>query len=431
MKSKIVTILNSLTSSRFRRNTVVQVRADLVTQGLLLLATPILTRLFSPDDFGLAGLFSIAAAFVAAIATFRFDWSIPSAKTPRDAEVLLGFSVLSTLAFTLLLLGVFTIPEQAVLFAVFGLAPVPFAPLVPILAFASSMFAILSSVYVRDGNLHFVSQSKYIQSGTQLFSSLTTGAAGLGASGLVLSYTVAGVAGVLNLTRQLPRQMWLGVTYFADYGRILRQYVRQASLSTAVNLANFAFNNSLPLLLLLGYSTYEVGIYLVVMRLANTPALLVSGGISSSFWSEAARLAKTDIKGLRKFYLKVVRRLALFAAPLSVVCLAGSFVLPHILGYDKWQQTGVILAACLPQIVGAFIFSSTNHLIVYDRQGYQLLSDMLAIGASIGALAMAVVFKLPFWAAVLSISSMMFLSYLLRFALHLKANRDMGRCHEV
>lgn len=424
MKLNITAILGSMTSSRFRRNTVVQVRANLLTQGLLLLATPILTRLFSPSDFGVAGLFSIAAAFVAAVATVRFDWSMPSAETERDAQVLLGISAFSTILMTLVLLGVFTIPDQKALFALVGLEPIPFAPLVPLLALSSSMLALLSSAYVRSGDLQFVSQSKYIQSGTQVLSSLSAGLVGMGASGLVISSTIAGGVGVLSMMRHLPKQVWLGLVLFSDYGRVARRYIRQASLSTAVNFVNFAFNNSLPLLLLFGYSAKEVGIYLVVQRLANTPALLISGGISSSFWSEAARLAKTDVEGLLRFYLKVVRRLLLLAMPLSIICLAGAYILPFVLGADDWHQAGVVLAACLPQILGAFIFSSTNHLIVYDRQGYQLISDMMAVAASVGALALSVILDFPFWAAVLSISIMMFLSYVLRFALHLKANRE-------
>src|SRR5690606_11575905 len=58
-------------NSPLRRNTFVLVRATALTQALLLLATPILTRLFSPEDFGAATLTMLVATFFAGVASMR------------------------------------------------------------------------------------------------------------------------------------------------------------------------------------------------------------------------------------------------------------------------------------------------------------------------------------------------------------------------
>lgn len=427
MQAAFATLLARLTGSRFRRNTFLLVRANVLTQALLLLATPVLTRLFDPEDFGVAGLFVTGATLFAAFASLRFEWSIPSAKTDHDADGLLIVSLILSAVFALLALALLTLPDQKWLFGLIGAEPVPFAPLMVLMALATTAAPVLSSAYVRSGDLESVSHSRYMQNGAQLVASLATGFAGMGAFGLALSSTIAAGSALIALVRRLPRQIWTRLGDIPDLIGVARRYIRQAGTSTMVSLMNFAFANCLPLLLLLGYSVREVGFYFVAMRLATGPTALLSTGISSSFWSETATLAKTDPVQLRRFYLKMVGLLGLLSIPIVLVCLAAPFFLPLVLGPRDWSEIGIVVAACAPQIVGGFIFSSTNHLIVYDRQGYQLFSDLLSVLGSVGALFACRTAGLPFWVTILAISTVILLAYLLRFALHLKANSETIR----
>ena len=166
------TFFDRLTGSPFRRNMFVLVRANVATQTLLLLATPILTRLFSPEDFGIAGLFVISAALFGAVASWRFEWSIPSAVTREDAADLMMLSLLLVCASALFLQILLTVPDQKALFGLVGMEPIPFAPLAPPLALATSTMAILSSSYVRARSMEKVSHAKYVQSGIQLVANL-------------------------------------------------------------------------------------------------------------------------------------------------------------------------------------------------------------------------------------------------------------------
>ena len=414
-----MTLAADVIGSRFGRNTFLLVRANIITQGLLLAATPILTRFFGPEDFGIAGLLLVWAALFSAVASFRFEWSIPSARTDEDAEALAALSLLLVSGLAVALLLVLTVPDQRALFGLFGMDPIALSPLVPALGFAGSTGLVLSSVYVRLGDMGRVSLSRYVQSITQLVVSLLSGFAGLGALGLALGYTLSAAVGAITLLLGLPMRLAAVLRRSGALIASAKRYFRQASLSTAVSVVNFFFGNALPLLLLVGYSAREVGFYFVAVRLASAPTALISSGISSSFWSEAAALAKTDPLKLRAFYLKTVRRLVLFSIPVVLGCLAAPLFLPFILGAHEWGEIGIVVAACIPQIVGVLIFSSTNHLIVYDRQGYQLFSDLLSIASSVAVLWFAVALKLPFWGAIFIISNVVLLAYLVGFALHL------------
>lgn len=427
MKLAIAAFLSRLKGSRFRRNAFLLVRANVITQVLLVLATPVLTRLFSPEDFGVAGLFMVASAFFVAAASFRFDWSIPSAESEEDALVLLAASLGLIAVLSLALAAVLTLGDADMMLGLFGMEPLPFAPLIAVLGFASGAAAVLSSANIRSGEMQHVSHSRYAQSSTQLASSLLTGLAGMGAFGLVLSYTIGALAALVPLFRHTSRALWLHFVGFTRWRPILAKYTKQATLSTLVSLVSFGFTNGLPILLLFGYSVKEVGLYFVAARIANAPVTLIASGLSSSFWSEAAALAKVDPLRLRKLYLKIVTLLALISIPLVLGCISAIWILPGILGGENWAHVGVVVAACAPKIAGSFIFSSTNHLIVYDRQGYQLFSDILSVVGSIIVIVASVFYSWPFWLAIFLICISILFSYIIRFSLHLKANSEAIR----
>ncbi|HEY4301532.1 MAG TPA: hypothetical protein VGM73_11700 [Candidatus Didemnitutus sp.] len=59
-----------------------------VGQGLVLLATPILARLYSPAEFGSLALLTTVCNIATAVACLRYDLAIPSAPTPDSSGLL-------------------------------------------------------------------------------------------------------------------------------------------------------------------------------------------------------------------------------------------------------------------------------------------------------------------------------------------------------
>jgi len=111
-----------------------------------------------------------------------------------------------------------------------------------------------------------------------------------------------------------------------------------------------------------------------------------------SFWSDAAILVKTKPEQLKRFYLQSTKRLCVVAIPFTLIYLCGPLYIPLIFGREEWSGAGVILMSVTPYLFGMIVFSSTTHLIVYDKAHWQLLCDLTT-------------------------------GYILRFFVHLKANR--------
>ena len=79
-----------LARSSFARNVLLLMGGSAAGQFLVVLASPLVTRLYTPDELGVFGvylsIFEIALVFV----SFRYDWAIPVPKEDTEAVNLLA-----------------------------------------------------------------------------------------------------------------------------------------------------------------------------------------------------------------------------------------------------------------------------------------------------------------------------------------------------
>ena len=74
---------------------------NIIAQGFVILVAPILTRLFSPETFGVAALLSSIAGLISVVSSFQYETSILLPKTDDEAANLLGVSLCFVLLFSL------------------------------------------------------------------------------------------------------------------------------------------------------------------------------------------------------------------------------------------------------------------------------------------------------------------------------------------
>jgi predicted membrane chloride channel (bestrophin family) len=101
--------------------------------------------------------------------------------------------------------------------------------------------------------------------------------------------------------------------------------------------------------------------------------------------------------------------------------MAPLFIGP-LFGAAEWGPAGYVLLAMTPHIVGAIVFSSTNHLIVYGCQSYQLVSYIIVILLYSISVIVVAKYNLGIVVCTAAISFSILIGYILRFFLHLHAN---------
>ncbi|MDV3350375.1 hypothetical protein D0962_27995 [Leptolyngbyaceae cyanobacterium CCMR0082] len=352
-------------------------KANALVQGLVLATTPMLTRLYSPADFGVVALFSSSLNLLLAFSTWRFEWSIPNTKSKGQAAslIFLGFLVLSGISTTLLMLLMF-FDSKLTLWEGFE-ALGAFIILLPFALIGGGFHQLMHAWYIRETQLTAVARSKVTQRLGATVINLAGGLANLGALGLI-SGAIASVwlgIGVLLQQAKGLKESLLNLSYKRIQISFLR-FWQESTLSTGVAIANAASLTAVPVLLAQYYSATEIGWYALMNRLALTPVSLFTTAIGQSFWSEAAILVKQDRLSLRYLYLKSTKTLSLLAIPITIVCLLGPFFVGRLFGSEDWQPAGLVLAALAPMLLGQVIVSPLSHLVVHRKQHWQFIWDV-------------------------------------------------------
>lgn len=388
----------------------------MLAQALPLLAAPLLTRLYSPTDFGALALFASWLSMALAVATGRFDWSVPNARS-------------TSLAAAVLALGALVLPVAGLLCAVALAAtgqPGWYWLLLPALV-GGGWQQLLVAWHVRGAELGGVGRAKVAQSVANVGLCVAAGPfvpAGQGAWALVAGVLLGAWAGLGSLW-QAANDLQHALVALTRRRLVVawRRFATEAGWSMLVSLLNAASFAAVPLLLSRHYSVAEVGFYALMQRIALGPVGLVGAAVSQSFWAEAARLVRADRPQLGRLYLTGTRNLGWVALPLALLGIAGPLYVGPLFGSEQWSAAGAVLAASVPMLVGQVVVSPLSHLVIHRLQRWQALWDMARLVLLALAIETAGRADAPLAVAVLMLSLVMAAMYAVLFALNWRALR--------
>lgn len=417
-------IISTHKFSKFQHNIIHMFRANVLVQLIAIASLPLLSRLYSADNFGKLAYFLTVLSVLLSFVNLRYDWLIPNAISTNRASGLFILGCTYT---------VFTSIFTGIIFG-FGLLPITLVAelgvwtwILPIGMICGGLISLIDSWYVRICDLKNISIARVSQSVCNLIGSIAGGLFKL-ESGLVISHIQAMIINLILLFRYPFSILRISRAFKKKYLTILlKKYSRQSLISTLVSVTNTASSAITIILITYWFGLKELGWYTLMLRLAGAPISLISSAIGQSFWAKAGELARHgQFLELRHAYLQTTRRLALFIFPILVVCSFGPFVIGPLLGQQEWGPAGFILLAIIPHLIGMTIFVPTNHLVVYGRQGLQLVSDLIVIVLSFCSVWLAAYWDLGIIICILLISLSILIGYIIRFIFHLKVNLELS-----
>ncbi len=412
-------VLRANGGSRFRRNFLNVAKANIFANSILLAFTPLLTRLYTPNDFGTLAIFSSSLGLLAAFATWRFDWSIPNASstTQATALLLLGFMFL-IISNIIVFFPIFCFNKILAFWSGFPILR-PFLPFLIVALLGTGLHQLMQAWFIRKNDLTAVSKTKLSQSIFGIGVSISGGMANMGALGLIISSVVSAWVGIGILLRHAS-DLRISIKEVSSdtLKRTFFAFVWESTLSTAVSAVNTLGLAATPLLLAQYYSAEQVGWYALMYRLAIAPASLFTGAIAQSFWSEASVLVHTDLKTLRMLFVKSSLMLGLFSIPVLLLCVCGPFFVGLLFG-KQWNHAGYILLALSPHLMSQIIVSPLSHLVVHRKQHWQFAWEISRFTLLVTILYCCSMLQLSIASSVFVISLLMFIMYAILFKLNL------------
>jgi len=356
------------------RSVTILVVGTIVAQGLAIITSPILSRLYSPDDFGGFAVFMSVTSILSVMASGRYEYAILLPHDDIDAfRLLLLASGLSALTGGI----VFIVMSE------FGTSLLPLSKTMtlqtwiyslPIMVGSLSLFQAFTYWFNRMKQYQTIARGKIVRSVFTVLVSVVVGIRyGLG-EGLVIGAAVGQVLGMVSYL--------LSFKIDKNYGRELRANL--GVLSVAKRYSHFpriavigdsinSFSSQMPILILSSFFGATVtGYYALTQRVLAAPSVLVATAIGEVYVQHASKSLREN-GNCRETWLMTFRALSLISLPLFFSIFILSRWLFVVAFGPEWYMSGVYAQMMIPLFALSFVASVLGRTTTVTEK---LMEDM-------------------------------------------------------
>lgn len=385
-------IVAKIVQSPSARNVGKLLSANVIAQAIGILIYPILTRLYSPEDFGLLSLFTSIGGVFALIVSLDWYNAIVLPKTDEQARPIVHISLIAVGVTTVMLL--FSLPFASPIASLFKLPELAsYYWLMPLYVLLLGLWNVLNYWYIRRKAYGRISGYQVSQSLCSAGFKAGFGGLGLLQGGLIFSTVLAPFCALL-ISVSLS---------FKQHLRQLLSWDKEACRQAAVTYANFPkyslphslVNNiagQLPVLLLTPFfSAREVGFWSIALLLSYVPISTITRALYQVLYQKVAEWVN-DQQPIAHLFRHLTKSTLYITIPLFTALW---FVLPTLTAWllgEEWRVAGEYIRWLLPWLICNILFTTTNFLFdVFGKQKAELGFEVLLFVLRLGALIVGIV----------------------------------------
>ncbi len=342
---------------------------------------PLLTRIYTPEEFAIFAQFVSFTSMFAIIATARYELAIMLPKTMRLSVNILALSFVISVSVSAVSFIIIAIFGKTIVKLLNNEPLLSYLWLTPIAVLTAGMFQALNYWMLRNKRFSLISLNRILQTFVNSFGNIVLGLLKFKVLGLIISYLFG-----------LLFSFGLYLFHFLRKDKRSIRFINQAEIKEmAISYSDFpkinslhaftdVFQQSLVIFLLSYFFLFDdVGYYSRTFRLLMVPVSLLGASIGQVFFQRASQYF-SEGKNIREIAVKTFRTIVFFAIPLFIViALIAPTLFEWFLG-EGWSRAGMMARYITPWIMFSFIVSpvSTIPLIV----GKQRTAFLFSLGGN-------------------------------------------------
>lgn len=379
----------NLHQSEFVRNVGTLLSGTAIAQAIPILVSPILSRLYSPDDFGVLALFMAISIVISVISTGRYELAIMLPEEKRDASNLLALSVILT-TFTSLITLVLILFLKGFIAGFFDDPGIEnWLYFIPVVVLSTGLYNTFNYWSTRHKTFKRNAASRISQSTAMVGTNLGMGFARTGAVGLIAGYILGQIVAATVLAWKTVR----------NYSELTQDVSRHLMISNAKKYRNFlrintphAFIGSLQdhgivYVIMAFFNKAILGSYAFAFRLVTAPASLIGSSIYQVFYQKATK-ALQEGQAIQPMVLRIYRNLFVIGLPIFTILF---FFGPPIFGFifgEEWVMAGEIASIISPWLFLNFIATPVSCItVIMNKQWQGMLLSIADVGLKVTAIA--------------------------------------------
>lgn len=381
--------IRKIMHSELVQNSAKLLTANVIAQAIGLLVYPILTRIYSPEDFGLLNLFLSIGGVLVLLATAEYQYAIVLPKKEEDARGLVHICGLLLLITTGIVL--MSVPFAASIARLFNTPELAgWYWLMPVFVFVMGLWNMLNYWYIRRKEYSRISGYQMAQSVFSASGKLGLGTMGYLQGGMIITTTLAPLASIsISILLAWKKHIrYLFANPRVRLKELFKQYRNFPIYSLPRSIIN-TIAGQLPVLLLTPvFGTKEIGFWSMAILLAFSPISMISKAVYQVLYQHVSQKVneKQSIGGI---FVKFTLVSLTIAIPVFLVLYV---FLPNLCGWllgEGWKITGEYIRWMLPWLCCSLLTASVCFLSdVFAKQRIGLWFEILiAVLRAIGVLA--------------------------------------------
>lgn len=375
----------SLTSSEFKKNVLTLMTGTSISQAIAFLAGPILSRIYTPDDFGVLATFMSLTILLSIISTGKYELSILLPKNNKNSSYLVHLSILLSLIISIISTIIILFFDTEIADLLNSELILDYLILVPMTSFLVALFQIFNYWHNRQKKFKSIASAKISQTSVFVFSSIALKAFPFNALliGDIISRFCSALVLIVNAIRH--PSFYLKMNLKKTKALAIR-YLDFPKFSMPSSLLNSTSIQAPVLLLQLFFSSTITGFYSLAHRIISAPLTLLSGSVSQVFLQKISE-NKSDKQKLAFYTQSAYKKLfQIGIIPLSLVLVFGDYIFSFVYG-ENWVVAGEFAQILAPWMFIVFTTSPlTNVFIVLERQKTLMLFNMLLLAVRLSVL---------------------------------------------
>ncbi len=375
-------IRNWIKKNSFLKNIALLASGSVLAQGIAVICSPILTRLYTAEEIGIYSYIIAMVSTFTAVMNGRYDMAIVTENEEKDIfpviklSLLIGFavSVVATIGFGLY----FWLAKPE--YSAYRYAIILFF----LLVIANSVINVLNSYNNRKKEYKLMTSVYVVRTGCQNIGGVLLGFIKMGVLGLLLPYTVGQYLGLKRQAKTLVpsfKEIWK-----SDYDslkRVAKKHIKLPIYSVPAMFANSFSYTSVTIFMESLFDMSVVGYYSLSTRILGLPLSLVSGNVSKVFLKESSD-EYSKVKSFTSTYKKTFLLLALMAVPLGVCMYIFAPWACRVFFGEAWVVAGKYIRLLTPYYMLRFIGTALSPgLLVCQKQKQELLVQILLVITSL------------------------------------------------
>ena len=370
---------SNLFKTEFSKNVLTLMTGTTIAQAIPIAITPILTRLYTPDDFGVFALFLAITAIAGAVSNAQYEQAIVLPKKVEDSFNLVALGILIAILFSVLLLIVVFFFNNSIAVLLGNEQIASFLYLVPLSTLLVGIYNSLNFFNIRKKEFKNIANSQITRSGSLGISQILIGLIALGPIGLILGQIVSYFSGNTMLFKTLKnnyKQGYISKEKMKQQARVYKKFPLYSLPGILLNSINL---NIVNFLISSFFSITTLGFYSLTQRIIGIPSRVIGSSIGQVYLQEASQ-SYLQKGNTQQIFIMTLKKLVILTLPIFLVLYFISEPAFAFVFGEEWQISGAYAKILIPLAAIGFINNPlTLTLIIHQKQQFLLIYNLYVL----------------------------------------------------